>query len=143
MPYIIAACGPCAEIKYTSTREYGPTEKLNPLDFEPQNGQAPAALGSPMACTSCGAPLTISAVPPRALNGFGVPNGASRASGPMPVGPSPVVPDPAVRIVFTVEPGEELRSMRDLPNDRILIVTSKRILTVDIEALAIKEMHHA
>lgn len=122
---IVAVCPTCAEIRARS-RDLPAGTSVTASDFEPINGQAPPVDGEPALCTVCHTTLTFRTwrvEPPAAENGHSTP-----------VDHTPV--GPGVRTHFQVEPGEEVKSMRELGTDRLLIITTRRIVTINLMTIA-------
>lgn len=119
----VAICPTCAAFRYKSRREYSRGEPLNPDDFEPVPPQGPAVAGKRATCIDCGADLQFRLVD--SLN----------KTAPTPEGSR------LVDTLFEARAGEEVHSMKEL-GDRLLIVTSRRVLVVNLETFLIGANGH-
>ena len=139
---VVAVCSSCGEVRYKTSREFQRHEKPVPADFEPVGDSPVPSLHEKAVCFACMTPLVFRMVPPS--DPLFARNGASRVSDRP---PAPPVDDSGlgdvVRTLFEAQAGEEVRQMRDLPNERLLIVTSKRIILVNLESLLIQEVNRA
>ena len=136
---VVAVCAPCGEIRYRTTREFQRTEKPTPSDFEPVGDSPIPSLGEKATCFACLGALTFRMVPPDdPIFGKTANRRPDKLHNLSTNGHSS--PDDIVNTLFSAEPGEEVRQIRDLPNDRMLVVTSKRIVLVNLESLLIQEV---
>lgn len=126
--FVAAICSKCSEIRARSTFTFQRGEPIkSPLkaeDFAPVGDQPVPTDGQPMTCYSCNGALTLRPMAEHTINS----NPAVEAT---PVAVSPK----GLSVLFAAEPGEEVSQMRDLSPDRILIITNKRIVHVDINRL--------
>lgn len=127
---IAAFCPACAEPRARS-RDLPPTQRPVAADFEPIGDQTPPVDGEPANCSKCGTALVFRRMPPEGTNGHANQRLARRQDEH-----STPADHTAVEVLFAASDGEEVRQMRDLGRDRILIVTSRRILIVNLNAIA-------
>jgi hypothetical protein len=129
MMIAVALCPTCGEVRYKSTREYTRGERIDPASFEPI-GDAPAPDPTkPALCHVCAAALAFRITDPSVLSN----KQPSRQT--LDVGAT----DGVVTTLFTVNPGEEIKTMRE-SGTKVLIITNRRIVTVDLDAALIQEM---
>ena len=131
---VVAVCVGCHTVRFRSRGSLKPKTAIKGEDFEPVPPQAAAVDGTAPTCSDCGSRLQFTfdqdgkfskslelAPPPRHP-------GAGEGSVPEPR----VVEAVSVTALFAAQEGEEVRDMRELGFDRWLVVTSRRILVVDI-----------
>lgn len=120
--HTIAVCPLCGETRYRSTRPLKAGEPLHPELFEPVGDSLPIAVGQPAKCV-CGQNLVFRREPdPRAAGGSALTPGVSSG----------------VTTLFAVERDEAIQSMKEVTPDVYVIVTTKRIVKVDIAALVME-----
>jgi len=108
--------------RYRATRLLQAGERLQPADFVPVDGQTAAEAGGTPACSVCGGKLVIHREP------LDAPSNGTRAT--LPTGAHE-----AVVTLFEAARDEEVREMRPLPGDRLLVITSRRVIVVDLNRL--------
>lgn len=126
-----AICPKCSEIRAKSRFTFQRGDAVpppKPEDFIPIAGQEPFSAAEPR-CTVCDATLVIRSAPVDVTNGH---------SNPRPSTPS-VQDEGAVTVLFAAQAGEEVKEMRNIGPDKILVVTTRRIMTIDINRL-VEEM---
>lgn len=122
-----AVCPKCSEIRAKSRFTFQRGDAVpppKPEDFIPAPGQDPFSAAEPH-CTTCDALLVIRAAPVDVTNGHSNPKS----------NPPPVQDDSAVTVLFAAQTGEEVKEMRNIGPDKILVVTTRRIVTIDINRL--------
>jgi len=128
---IAAFCQRCSEIRARSTFTFQRGEAVkSPLkaeDFTPIGAQPQPTDGQPSTCYVCNAPLTLRPFPADVANG----------STPTTRGEHYTGDDTArgVEVLFAAQPGEDVKEMRGIGPDKILVITTRRILTVDLTKL--------
>jgi hypothetical protein len=143
MPVMVAVCAKCADIKYRSNRDIPTGEKLKAEDFEPTGTQnTPATDGQAMLCDDCGGGLKVA------------PDMVKRVSGDQPidratlreqmakrvahssqspdVGYIPPTPSLTSITLFEVGKDEVIKDMRYIGETAIVVITDKRIVSVDL-----------
>ena len=119
---VVAVCPRCAVYRYRSRRDYKRGEPLNPGDFDAIPPQHAAVKGEKAVCVECGSDLTYRFDPPA--------TDAPRHPGAQPA-------DGTVTTLFEAAANEEVSSMREIAVDRLLVVTNRRIVIVNLEALLV------
>lgn len=128
---IIAACPKCAEERYR-----GPEGASRPEEFVPVNGAPPPTSGRPF-CHVCNSPLTFGTMPEAGSASLRRPR--SPSEGAMPV----ATDSEAVHTLFAVAPGEDIRDIRNLPGGKLLVITTRRVVVIDVDVLSRQELPHA
>ena len=128
---IAAVCPKCSEIRARSVFTFNRGEPVKaPLkaeDFEPVGHQPKPIDGEPVICVDCGTTLSLRPLPAETANGQ--------------LAPRPVVSPPdeqsvaGVTTLFAAAAGEEMKEMRNIGPDRLLVITNRRILIVDLNRL--------
>ena len=128
---IAAICPKCSEIraksKFTFQRGDPMKAPLRASDFEPVGVQPAPVEGEPSVCAVCNTALSLRPVPVETANG-------QRAAHPQ--DHSTVVDASGVTTLFAAQPGEEVKSMRELGPDHIVIITNRRILKINLATIA-------
>lgn len=126
MNYIVS-CVKCGEIRYRTIRGYvvGERDQLTPDKFAPVGDAPPLAPGS--VCHVCGGQMMVGKEP--------TPSDALPTAAEAPTGLHQVVQG-AVTTLFQAGPGEDVKEMRELPGGLFLVITTRRILTVNMVQLA-------
>jgi hypothetical protein len=130
---VAAVCSKCSEIRaksrFTFNRGESPKMPMLAEDFVSTPGQPSIREGEPSVCSVCNTPLVIRHVPVETANGV-----VSRPDAPRVVQESG--PEMAgVVTVFAVQNGEDMKEMRPIGPDKLLVITSKRILIVNLNDL--------
>lgn len=131
--FAIAACPKCAEVRLRSKRESKAGDKAKPEDFDPIGDQPAPTEDAPPKCFVCGEGLAFSL---DVSNRYGPKSAGDLVRGPV-AGrdAAPVVPvggSNGMQVLFAASRDEDIKEMRELPGDRYLVVTTRRILIVDI-----------
>jgi hypothetical protein len=130
---IAAVCPKCSEIRAKSKSQVDPKTPLRASDFEALGPQAEPVDGQPSICTVCETGLVFRPYPEGAINGTAT---YGTVEPPLPdLDPHAIIGRP-VTTLFEVRDAEELRDLRPLGRDRILIITTKRIVVLDLAAVA-------
>lgn len=140
MPAAVAICSKCSAYRHRSNRDIPRGEALRPEYFDPIPPQPRAEDGAPSTCYACQTPLTFRALPdgvdPVAamgpLNGQGEMRRGQVAGGGV---ATATVAVPGVTELFRAEPGETVREVRDIGRDKLLFITSQRVVRIDISAM--------
>lgn len=128
---VAAICPKCSEIRARHKQSYNRGEPPPPLEpdlFVPVGGQPQPAKGEPSVCSVCDTPLALRPVPAETANGSIAKRDHEEAAPPPPT-------SAGVTTLFAAQPGEEMKEMRSLGQDRMLVVTSRRILVIDLNKL--------
>lgn len=120
MSKIIATCPICQTVRYRTKTDFvkgGP--KPTATDYLCENGQSEGSDTEQPKCSSCLVPLQFTA------------DDAVKSALTRPRQPS----SENVQTLFAAQQGEEVREMKQLSPLKYLVVTSKRIVIVDVEAM--------
>jgi hypothetical protein len=119
---LAAYCPSCSEVR-AQTGELAPGTRPGGADFIPVNGQDQPVDNTPAVCTKCKTNLIFRRVPERTAN-------EHIADAP------PREPTRGVSTLFQLASGEEIRDTKQLTSDVYVIFTNRRIVKVDLTALA-------
>lgn len=119
---LAAFCPTCSEAR-AQTGDIQPGTRPSAADFTPVPGQEQPVDGKPAICTKCNAGLIFRRIPDRAANGH-VTDAPPRE------------PSRGVSTLFQLASGEEIRDTKQLTSDVYVIFTNRRIVKVDLTALA-------
>lgn len=121
-----AYCPKEGELRYRSIRPFRPEEKLeNPRDFEPLGDSPAPTMDTLQACFSCGDKLMFRRIAETRPN---APSAVAASGG-------------AMQTLFSLDQGEEVKAVREVPTDRFVIITSKRVVMFDLNALVVEASH--
>ena len=115
---IAAFCPTCSEERARS-RDLEPGRRAQAADFTPVQGQIAPVDGEPATCSACKATLVFRRV------------GQEQANGHASSAPVRVVA-PGVKTLFSLEPGEEIRQVRELSPDVQVVFTNRRIVRLNL-----------
>jgi hypothetical protein len=147
MPVLVAVCAKCADIKYRSNRDILAGEKLKAEWFEPVGTQnTPAVDSQPMTCDDCGgglkiAPDMVKASPSAPIDRATLREQMAKRTGiPGPptqevvstLGYIPPTQSAAAITLFEVGKDEVIKDMKYVGETGIVIITDKRIVSVDL-----------
>jgi len=131
--FAVAVCTKCAEVRLRSKKESKAGETAKPEDFDSIGEQPAPTEDVPPACYVCGEGLKFSL---DAQNRYGPKPQASLVRGsvagqdPAPI--SPVGSLNGMQVLFAAHRDEDIKEMREIPGDRFLVITTRRILIVDV-----------
>jgi len=139
--FAVAVCTKCAEVRLRSKKESKAGETAKPEDFDSIGDQPKPTEDVPPACYICGEGLKFSL---DAQNRYGPKTQANLVRGPVagrdsaPV--APISGQNGLQVLFAVQRDEDIKEMRELPGDRFLVITTRRILVVDIAGALREEL---
>lgn len=132
---LVGLCPKCNEVRYRSVRDLSPKDRIVPEDFEAIGDAPPPEIGKPTICHACGSTIAF-------RNADELARAVERTAPARPRPPTsnerPV--DAAVTTLFSAQDGEEMRDLKPLSEDRLLVVTNRRILVINLEAFLIQEV---
>jgi hypothetical protein len=137
--YLVSVCPSCSETRYRSLKDItDPTVKLTASDFVALGDQPPGVDGEVATCYKCGGALKFGkeAAPTTSTAALDFsPEGRKARMTAAAARPLTPAASPAVTTLFAVGPDEAIQKFEEIAPMKYFIVTSKRIITVDVNSL--------